>query len=758
MVAESSTDRPGPEQVIVDVRDSRELGPAEAEELLRECRALTHKRLDAALWRVFERMQGTAPEDQEAVPPPSTLASPAAKLDDAIALAVEGRRAAFSSRLRATFDAALQRRREGKPRPRTQRTGAEALAIVEYDAHSAQVALKSAVQAMREATLEEAFALDFRIRMLLREAPPPAGTFDNPFSFAYVCDAVGTVCRELWRTAGLWRPIMERVVVGITPAVAALHRELNVLLQDRDVLPALRVRTHARAGTVTAPNPGSRALFDQVVQLLGGGPSPQVAGSTARGPAPTGGSTTQGSFAAAPESIWRVSGLTRPGRGMQAEGAGDWMAQQNALVWSALVGALSNLQRGTPVAAGLPELAGIDREALRNGTANELRGVQRAFQGKGGTPVDRAAIDVIAGVVDYVFDDPYLPDPVKAVFGRLQIPLLRAALLDPGVIADRHHPIRRFFDTLALGAVDLDPESERGRAFIELANRLAHEIRDEFVDDARIFEVAAGELDGFLDTERAQFNARLAEAVPTLVAQDERADARAEAEGALRARLAGRPVPPEISAFLEHECVSRLAAICLRDGPAGPLWDGEPELVAELLSSIAPKTTAAARKKLSSSLPALLSRIDRDWPPEGDAQARRQALMSCLFDLHLRSIKTVSDPAAQPAASPAAKATAPPLPEQDGYDEDVLALVRGDWIEFRGEGETVLARLAWRAPRRRRLLFTHRDGSTAFVHTPESLAALLRNGRAVLAVEAVPLFDRAMARLVGEHRGAAAAA
>jgi hypothetical protein len=60
----------------------------------------------------------------------------------------------------------------------------------------------------------------------------------------------------------------------------------------------------------------------------------------------------------------------------------------------------------------------------------------------------------------------------------------------------------------------------------------------------------------------------------------------------------------------------------------------------------------------------------------------------------------------------------------------------------------VLARLAWRAPQRKRLLFSHRDGSTAFVHTPESLAEAFRTGRASLAIEAVPLFDRAMARLI----------
>ena len=131
-------------------------------------------------------------------------------------------------------------------------------------------------------------------------------------------------------------------------------------------------------------------------------------------------------------------------------------------------------------------------------------------------------------------------------------------------------------------------------------------------------------------------------------------------------------------------------------------------------------------------------------------------------------MKAASEPiaaTAQAAPVPAALAdatTAPAPPEPDEHDDQVMSLVRGDWVQFKGEGdgETVLARLAWRAPQRRRILFTHRDGSTAFVHTPESLADAFRNGHAVLAIEAVPLFDRAMARLVEQRSpqpGAAAA-
>ena len=115
MAADSTSDRSGTEQLFVDVEDSREIGPAEAEELLRECVALTHTRIDSALYPVFEQLAAAADE----VDPARTLLADArpSGLDRAVARAVQGTRGTFVSRFRASFDEMFQRRRAGKPRP-----------------------------------------------------------------------------------------------------------------------------------------------------------------------------------------------------------------------------------------------------------------------------------------------------------------------------------------------------------------------------------------------------------------------------------------------------------------------------------------------------------------------------------------------------------------------------------------------------------------------------------------------------------------
>ena len=457
----------------MDVDGSRDMDPAEADRVVRECLSLTHKRLAAAIRPALAELQAATPQDHNAAAPvPETRA-----LERDMAHAVRSKRELFVPCFRAEFEQAFQRRREGKPRTRGQRDESVALAMVDHGAHTVTVALKSAVLAMREATLEEGFALDLRVRTVLREAP--AGTsFDNPWSADYICDAFGNACRELWPEGGLWRPIMERLVRATTEQVAALHRELNALLQDRDVLPTMRVRTRARGGTAQPRDLRGRALYDKLVEMLD--PDARAASSV-----PSAAAAMPSATGAAPGMSGTMSGNAPGGPGAAAAdaGGGDGSWQPGAQMWSALVGVLNHLQRGPMVAPLPPELATLDRDALREGSTNQLRALKEAFADRGESALDRVTIDIVAGVLDYVFDDRYLPDEIKTVFGRLQIPMLKAALLDRRILSDPQHPTRRFLDTLAQASVDLQPQSAKGRALIELANGLALRIRDNYDDD-----------------------------------------------------------------------------------------------------------------------------------------------------------------------------------------------------------------------------------------------------------------------------------
>ncbi len=51
-------------------------------------------------------------------------------------------------------------------------------------------------------------------------------------------------------------------------------------------------------------------------------------------------------------------------------------------------------------------------------------------------------------IFDTVFCDQHIPDEIKALIGFLQIPVLKAALIDKGFFFEEAHPARRLIDLL----------------------------------------------------------------------------------------------------------------------------------------------------------------------------------------------------------------------------------------------------------------------------------------------------------------------
>ncbi len=734
-------------RVILDAEEVRDVGSSEAAGLVRECLAITYKRFDVASWHALDDLSNVIAD----VPGAPTSGKPADDRAVKIAAAVRAERSKFFPRFRSEFDLLFQARREGKVRDGLQRgASAATLALVGERDHTGQVSLKSAVQAMSAATREDGFGFDLRARIVMRE-PPASTEFKNPWGAELVCDALGNTCRALWLKDAAWRPIMEHLVIMFTPVVVALHRELDALLQDRDILPVLRVHTRRRVsgagagGPTTALQPDEGSLYDKLLAIFMD-ESPAAAAQPL--PAITTPGTDPLDFGDA--DAWNVQA------GPVIRGAPTRAAE-----WSTVLRALDRLERGKASAAERQLIPDVDAEELRAGTANVLPTVAAAAENVGGSGLDRVTIEILSRVLDEIFDNPYLLAEIKTVFGRLQIPMLKAALRDRSLLSQPAHPVRRFFDTLAKASVGLRSGDARDGLFIALANHLATVIRDREADDRGVFATARDELETFLDAERAAYNRQLAQALPALIALDEHEAAHEFAKVSLAVRFAGRDIPPEIRGFLDHEGLDRLTDAYLRDGPDGAAWNHQLQDMDDLVWSIAPGPGPDARRRLVQLVPQLLRRVGEGWPVDEESRARRKVFLARLYDLHIEAMNALPDlpHVDEPPDIPvAAREVVPERMESErravaAADAFVGALMRGDWCSFVGEeGEaSLLARFAWRAPHGTKLLFTHRDGAIAVIHSPTSLDRAHQLGRVQVAAEAIPLFEQAMERMLEQR-------
>lgn len=111
MTTDTIQERTERERLVVNVEGARDIGPAEAEGLLRECLVLTHKRFDAAIWRAIERLQALGPGNNDELG--ASFAT--SELAHEISRAVTSKRSLVVPSFKARFDEAFQRWREGKP-------------------------------------------------------------------------------------------------------------------------------------------------------------------------------------------------------------------------------------------------------------------------------------------------------------------------------------------------------------------------------------------------------------------------------------------------------------------------------------------------------------------------------------------------------------------------------------------------------------------------------------------------------------------
>ena len=71
---------------------------------------------------------------------------------------------------------------------------------------------------------------------------------------------------------------------------------------------------------------------------------------------------------------------------------------------------------------------------------NVLRDLQESPLGSRATQIESMTIEMVAMLFDFVFETRDLPDGIKALLARLQMPVLKAAMLDGAFFAKKQHP------------------------------------------------------------------------------------------------------------------------------------------------------------------------------------------------------------------------------------------------------------------------------------------------------------------------------
>jgi hypothetical protein len=412
-------------------------------------------------------------------------------------------------------------------------------------------------------------------------------------------------------------------------------------------------------------------------------------------------------------------------------------------------------------------------------TVNVIRDLKSAPQGAALAPADSLTIDIVAMLFDFVFEDRQIPVEVKAAIGRLQIPMVKVALLDRSFFSTRAHPARRLLNRLAEASIGLDPGLPRGQEMLERIGKVVARVLDEFDTDVELFTTLAGELDAFLAAGAHEEEALVQRASRLIEAREREEIARLAAEAQVDARLAACDhIPEPVRVMLEDAWARALGRVGAEEGEESPRWNTLVGTVDELLWSLEPKATPEDRRRLVNGLPTLLATLHQGLELAEVDAGTREAFFGSLVDCHAEAVKAglkgIAMPRTRARPQDAVEPREPAAPTLERarvasgdveVDEIRLRAPRGSapvrnlftrtgiwtnvqrfsWVEFaRGErSRPMRARLTWISPARGVYLFTNPHGDAAVSITPEALAEQMRRGEARL-IDDAPLVDRAV--------------
>jgi hypothetical protein len=369
---------------------------------------------------------------------------------------------------------------------------------------------------------------------------------------------------------------------------------------------------------------------------------------------------------------------------------------------------------------------------------------------------DEDVINLMAMLFEFIRKDRNLPGALRALIARLQIPLLKVAVLDKSFFSRPSHPVRRLLNEVGCAAAQWSPREDYQRDSLYLhIEQVVQRLLNEFVEDPAIFSLLLAQFSAFIADEQrrselVEQHTRDAEQVRLL-----NDASRERVAQVLNQRLLGKALPPAVVQFIQQAWSQVMLLASLKHGEQSVQWQSALRTLDELIWSVGLQSDTEAGRHLLERLPGLL-------------KALRDGLTSAAFDpfstreffvrlqvLHVQPLTGVE--VLSVVREPFTFGTELPDTAQDlpGDDPDLISALQmriGDWIEFQQGPDAVLrCKLTAIVAPANRYIFINHSGLKVLEQNLGQLAQAFKCG-ALRRLDDGLLFDRALASVLGNLR------
>jgi hypothetical protein len=360
---------------------------------------------------------------------------------------------------------------------------------------------------------------------------------------------------------------------------------------------------------------------------------------------------------------------------------------------------------------------------------------------------DESTLGLLSRVFETVLLDDSIPPQTRELLRVLQVPVLKAALLDKTFFFEEAHPARRLVDMLS--RMGWEQRKDRDDPLFQAMQRSVERVGDARPD---AFAEAVAELEAGIAAEEDAQEQAIAGPVASALKQEKLQVATRAARDAVALRVQAGDVEQVVSGFLEQRWATVMTfAYSIEEDKPGAVGNAT-RAMDELIWSVKPKQTQEQRKALIAKLPRLLSTLNKWLDAIRWQDAERLQFFAHLAECHAsivrapielspeRQLELAVEAAQQDALRRVELEQA--AAEQEAARQQMISpvdgLERGMWFEFRSAEGARKVKLSWVSPLRTLFIFSGAGRREAFSLSAEKLAALLHEGKArVLAIDGV---------------------
>ena len=255
---------------------------------------------------------------------------------------------------------------------------------------------------------------------------------------------------------------------------------------------------------------------------------------------------------------------------------------------------------------------------------DELHQRKQALKKAAATPEERATIEIVALLFQSILTEERIPAAVRVWFARLQMPVLRVAVMEPDFFATTDHPARRLIDRMGACVMGFDSSAQAvGQALEKEIKRIVQVVEAYPDTGRRVFQTVLTEFEKFLEHYFKNENEATKKGVSLAQQVEQRETLAIQYTIELRRMLNEVPVQEGVRQFLFHVWADVLATTAVRYGAQDNQTKRMKRAAADLIWSASAKVTREERGEVIRRLPPLLKALREGMLAAGMDAARQ---------------------------------------------------------------------------------------------------------------------------------------